>query len=136
MKYPHCLTPVLLAVALVGCKSGGAPASHAANLGQEFELAPNQRATFEPHGLSVEFVRVVEDSRCPTDVTCVWAGEVKVQLSTRMREAEAVQHQITAGQDATVGEFRLAVVRVRPERISTREISPPEYRATLKVESN
>lgn len=136
MKYHHCLLPLLLAVSLVACKSGGAPATHAASLGQEFQLAPSEQVTFEPQGLTVEFVRVVEDSRCPTDVTCVWAGEVKVQLSTRLRAAEAVQHQIIAGQDATVGEFRLAVVQVQPERTSTREISPEEYRVTLKVESN
>jgi hypothetical protein len=65
----------------------------------------------------------------------VWAGEVKVQLSTRLDAAEAVQHEITAGQHVTVGEFRLAVVQVQPERISTREISPEEYRVTLRVDA-
>jgi hypothetical protein len=79
-------------------------------------------------------VRVVDDSRCPSDVTCVWAGEVKVQLSTRINAAEAVQHEITAGQQATVGALRLIVVKVQPEPISTRKISPEEYRVTLKVE--
>lgn len=133
MKYHHALVPLLLAVALVACKSGGAPASHTANLDQEIQLAPKQQAVFDRHGLTVEFVRVVEDSRCPTDVTCVWAGEVKVQLSTRIDAAAAEQHEITAGQPATVGEFQLFVVNVQPERISTREISADEYRLTLKV---
>lgn len=136
MKYHRCLIPLLLAISLVACKSGGAPAARVASLGQEIQLAPAEQATFDSHGLTVEFVKVVEDSRCPGDVTCVWAGEVKVQLSTRMRAAEAVQHRITAGQDATVGEFRITVVQVQPERVSTREISPEEYRVTLKVEAN
>jgi hypothetical protein len=135
MKYPQGFVSLLLAVALVACKSGGAPAPQVANLGQNIQLSPGEQATFDSEGLTVEFVRVVEDSRCPTDATCVWAGEVKVQLSTRLRAAEAVQHQITAGQDATVDEYRLAVVQVLPERTSTREISPEEYRVTLKVES-
>ncbi|GFE86057.1 hypothetical protein [Steroidobacter agaridevorans] len=133
MKYHHALVPLLLAVALVACKSGGAAASHAASLDQEVQLAPKEQAVFDPHGLTVQFVRVVEDSRCPTDVTCVWAGEVKVQLSTRIDAAAADQHEITAGQHATVGDFQLFVVKVEPERISTREISADEYRVTLKV---
>jgi hypothetical protein len=132
MKYHHALGPLLLAISLVGCRSGGAAAVHAASLNQEVQLAPKEQAVFDPHGLTVQFVRVVEDSRCPIDVTCVWAGEVKVQLSTRIDSAQA-EHEITAGQHATVGEFQLFVMKVEPERISTREIDADEYRVTLKV---
>ena len=96
-------------------------------------MAPSEQAVFGQQGLTVEFVRVVEDSRCPSDGTCVWAGEVKVQLSTRINAAEPVQHEITAGQHATVGKFHVVVVQVQPQRISTREISPAEYRVTLRV---
>lgn len=89
---------------------------------------------YESQGLAVEFVRVVEDSRCPIDATCVWAGEVKVQLSTRIDAAEAKQLETTAGTPAAVGDFRVTVVRVQPEKSTTREIAPEEYRVTLKVE--
>lgn len=133
MKYHHALVPVLLVFSLVACKPGGAAAPHVASLDQEIQLAPKEQAVFDPHGLTVEFVRVVEDSRCPIDVTCVWAGEVKVQLSARIDPAEAEQREIAAGQQATVGDFQLSVVKVEPERVSTREISAHEYRVTLKV---
>jgi hypothetical protein len=133
MKRHHYLVPVLLTVALAACRSASDPASHAASLDQDIQLAPGNRAVFGEQKLDVEFVRVVEDSRCPTDVTCVWAGEVKVQLSTRIGAAEAVPHEIVAGQQATVGDFRLVVVQVQPEKVSTHEISPEEYRVTLKV---
>lgn len=133
MKYRHYLFSLLLTVALVACRSAGAPASHVASLDQDFQLAPRERAVFAQQKLTVEFLRVIEDSRCPIDVTCVWAGEVKVLLSTRIDAAEAVQHEIKAGEHATLGEFRLFVVQVQPERMSTREISPEEYRVTLRV---
>lgn len=34
-------------------------------------------------GVSIKFLEVTEDSRCPKDVTCVWAGRaiVKVEVS-------------------------------------------------------
>lgn len=132
-RRPH-LVALLLTATLAACQSTGAPAPHVASLNQEIQLAPREQAVFAQQGLNVEFVRVVEDTRCPTDVTCVWAGEVKVQLSTRINAAEAVQHEITVGQSATVDGFRLIVVQVQPERISSRQISPEEYRVTLRVE--
>jgi hypothetical protein len=127
------LFPLLLTVALVACRSAGAPASHAASFDREIQLAPGEQVAFGEE-LTVKFVRVAEDSRCPTDVACVWAGEVKVQLSTQLATAKPAPHEIAAGQHAMVGAFRLVVVQVQPERISTREISPEEYRVTLRVE--
>jgi hypothetical protein len=124
---------LLLTVALAACHSAGAPAPREAAFDQEIQLAPGERALFGPRKLDVEFVRVVEDSRCPTDVTCVWAGEVKVQLATRSGGAEAVQHELTAGKPAAVGGLQLDVVQVQPERISTREIAAQEYRVTLQA---
>ena len=117
MKYHTALISLLLAVPLVGCKSGGVAASQAASLDQEIQLAPKQQAVFESNALTVELVRIVEDSRCPTDVTCVWAGEVKVQLATRLDSAEAQQHEVTASQHAAVGEFQVFVVKVETERV-------------------
>jgi len=130
----HRLVKLLLVVTLAACRSTGAPAPRAASLNQEVQLAPGEQVAYGSHGLTVEFVRIAEDSRCPTDTTCVWAGEVKVQVATRTGGAEAVQHEIKAGEHATVGAFRVLVVNVQPERLSTREIPQEEYRVTLKVE--
>lgn len=33
------------------------------------------------HGHSVRFLEIVEDSRCPADVTCVWEGRAVVAVS-------------------------------------------------------
>src|SRR5688572_21849493 len=30
--------------------------------------------------LSVRFVELVEDSRCPTDTNCIWAGNAKIKV--------------------------------------------------------
>lgn len=132
MKHRYCLIPLLLVMALVACRA--VPEARAVDLDQEVQLAPGEQVVFGQQELFVEFVRVVDDSRCPTDVTCVWAGEVKVQLSTRVDAAAAEPHEIIAGQHATVGGFRVFVVQVRPDRNSARTISPDEYRVTLRVE--
>ncbi|WP_108867892.1 hypothetical protein [Aquimarina aquimarini] len=30
---------------------------------------------------SIKFIKVTEDSRCPTDMMCVWAGEAKIIIA-------------------------------------------------------
>ena len=50
----------------------------AEQLGETLMLRPGQSA--QAKGLTVEFVRVKEDSRCPQSVACVWAGQVVVEL--------------------------------------------------------
>ncbi|MCG2420265.1 hypothetical protein K8089_14645 [Aequorivita sp. F47161] len=32
-------------------------------------------------GVSIKFMEVVEDSRCPTGVDCIWAGRAKVKVA-------------------------------------------------------
>lgn len=44
-------------------------------LDEEFALSVGQSATIEGENISITFVEVVSDSRCPTGATCIWAGE-------------------------------------------------------------
>ena len=135
MKHHRYLVTLLLVATLASCRSSDAPATKTAALSQEIQLSQHEHVEYGQQAeLDVEFVRVVDDSRCPKDATCVWAGEVNVQLATRVGAAEAVMHEIKAGQSASVGPYRLSVLAVGPERISTQPISPQAYRVTVKVD--
>ena len=48
-----------------------APGTVTARLGQEVRLG----------NLRIRPLAVIEDSRCPLDVTCVWAGRVRVRVA-------------------------------------------------------
>lgn len=52
----------------------GAPAGIEADLEQEFSLAIGQEARITGENLRISFKDVIEDSRCPLNVTCVWEG--------------------------------------------------------------
>lgn len=56
----------------------GAPNPSQPALGSEFKLGFDQTATIEPEGLVIRFLDVLEDSRCPANVVCVWAGRIKI----------------------------------------------------------
>jgi len=67
-----CIPGVALAVALLaGCSD-----RVESGLGEEFSLAIGQSASITGEDLEVTFLDVVEDSRCPRDVVCVWEGRV------------------------------------------------------------
>ena len=40
----------------------------------QFQLRQNQTAS-EPNNIDVKFLNVTDDSRCPSDVTCIWQGK-------------------------------------------------------------
>ena len=50
-------------------------------LNQEFTLKVGQAALIRPGGLKVTFQRVLEDSRCPEGVNCVWAGNARIAVA-------------------------------------------------------
>ena len=49
--------------------------------GVAFSLPVGKTATINGNGTSITFRQVREDSRCPTDVTCVWAGDAKIDVT-------------------------------------------------------
>ncbi len=75
--------------------------------------------------------KVVSDSRCPSDVTCVWAGtvEVKTILSTQVAHGE---HVLTLGEPQVFGDYTVTLVEVTP--VKTQEAIPDSsYRFTFEI---
>lgn len=48
-----------------------------ADLGQQFYLAAGQSASIQGEKLTIKFIEVTGDSRCPEGATCIWQGEAK-----------------------------------------------------------
>ena len=119
---------MLFAVALAACGRDGS----AATFNAPIQLAPGQSALFDAENLEVKFVGIDSDSRCPSDVTCVWAGEVVVRLTVR-KDRRTKELAVKATQSTSVDGFVVTVLDVLPPRASSQPIAPQDYRATLKV---
>ena len=65
---------VLIMMSLAACSPQ--PEAISVKLGQEFSLMPNQSVSIGSESLELRFQEVINDSRCPVGVTCVWEGEV------------------------------------------------------------
>jgi len=65
-----------LAVVLSASGCGGGHSDIQARQNEEFSLSMGQRVLIVGENLEISFEDVIEDSRCPRDVICVWAGRV------------------------------------------------------------
>ena len=87
---------------------------------------------------SIQFKKVVSDSRCPKGVTCVWAGEVKI-LVEFYENGKFKGDKIIAGSNIRVGEFfnveelTISGLAVLPYPKLNEKISSGEYSLNLKV---
>ena len=83
--------------------------------------------TVQVSGVSVTPLEVLEDSRCPTDVQCIWAGRLRLKARVEARGA-ASEQELTLGEEQQVANGRLTLVDVRPGREQGRNIWTEDYR--------
>jgi hypothetical protein len=98
-------------------------------------LAVAGRAEVAPGGI-LTFERVVSDSRCPVDVTCVWAGEIRVALSFELEHSEAPRIGFELATTAPTAEARglhFELLGATPAPHSKQPIAADAYRISLCV---
>lgn len=129
---------------LFGCSATAAPADPTTPSDQNlvkpdaegrFALAVAEQAEVAP-GLVLTLERVVADSRCPVDVNCVWAGEIRVALALEWPQTEAPRREFelsTTAPTATVNEIGFELLGALPEPRSTVKIAASDYRISLRI---
>ena len=122
MKAPAAL--LLAALPLAGCATlfgQGESAVHQLALGQTGDFGP----------VDLTPISVDEDSRCPANVQCIWAGQVRVKV---LVEPAGADHAVfaTRGQPLGVDGGTLLLEQVSPQRSSTAQIPPSHYSFTLR----
>jgi hypothetical protein len=107
-----------------------------AALGQEFEVRLGRQVSIEHEGLTVAFSSLVEDSRCPQDVKCVWAGNGKVLLRLSKAGKRAALMRLNTGLDPKQDAYRgydVKLVGLNPYPKKDARIKKRDYVATLIV---
>lgn len=105
-------------------------------LNQEFELRPGQTVRLRGGGLSVTFPGVAEDSRCPVDVQCVWAGNARVALRAARPGGSMVALDLNTTLEPRAAEafgHTLRLVGLAPAPTQGTPIRPQDYRARLVI---
>jgi hypothetical protein len=127
--------PVLACSVLLGCELLTRP-----ELEEDFRLAPGQSAAIAGTDLVITFRKVVEDSRCPSTVACVWAGNGKVELLARTSDGGTTPQILgtpSGPLEVAVAQYRIRVLGLDPYPADpeAQPISPDDYRLSLRVSS-
>lgn len=135
--------------------SWGLPLNASPGKSEKFTLALGQSKTVK--ALKVELIAVLEDNRCPKDVLCVWAGIAVVQVNVTKdgktrdaylgmlgnRGAPQVMGKEFDPQKPKetfwkfepgrldLGDVQLEIEQVEPERETTKQVAPGDYRISL-----
>ena len=70
---------------------------------------------------------LIEDSRCPVDVQCIWAGRV-VLRATVLGGNSSRQIDLTLGAPVSIADGQLTLLSVEPQRTSGQPLKPEQIR--------
>ena len=117
--------PIVVALALAACTKTPPvpiPPGPTAGLGQAAEV----------NGLRLRPLEVLEDSRCPARVQCVWAGQVRLRVAVGSPAGgEISRHELTLGKPEVVHGGALTLVNVEPAKGTLTSLEREAYRFTF-----
>jgi hypothetical protein len=104
--------------------------------GVEFSLPLGKTAVINASGARITFKQVSEDSRCPVDVQCVWAGDAKIEL-TISRSGTPDDLKVISltppNNETTSGDLRIRFTGLAPVPRQADNGKPRAYVAQLVV---
>ena len=114
----------------------GVGAAKGVRLGEEFQMRIGQRVKVSGTHLFIDFIDVLEDTRCPADLLCGWAGNatLNLDLTWKGRQPNSVLVNTTSGPaQAEIRRFIVKLVKLEPLPLVGRPIDRADYVATLIV---
>lgn len=104
-------------------------------LNQEVVIGNGKTLENKSEEISITMNAVVEDSRCPTEVDCVWEGDAKVKFlfTAGGKSNEINLHTTLTPKDTTFDKYTIALIKLDPHPKNTEVIPQAEYKATIVV---
>ena len=75
---------------------------------------------------------LVEDSRCPMNARCVWAGRVRVKMLWIRGNGEKQPFEATLGEPVQLADGQFTLESVRPEKMTNVALKPTDYRFSFR----
>ncbi len=119
---------ILLAISLVIVVS--------AQTGQAVSVCAGKQATAKQSGLKVKFIEVLEDSRCPTDVNCIWAGNAKIKIEVTNKGGGKKILELNTNSGSKGDQFdgwAIDLVALTPYPSTTTTIDAKDYVAKIVI---
>lgn len=137
------LTAAILIASLAACSSSTATTTEGTaqtnqqvaqrEIGRAFEMKIGE--TIAVGDLRLTFQRVENDSRCPIDAVCVWAGDAEIALRIEQgsQAAVAALHTHLEPRKTVWNGYTIQFVSLAPSLSASSPVDPAQYRAQLLV---
>ncbi len=106
------------------------------SMNKEFTLSTKQKGFYKTGKITLEFVSVLEDSRCPVDVDCVWAGNAKVQIKLSKGKMAAQVFELNTNiepKSITFQGYKIEITNLTPALKSDDDKSKINYSASFMI---
>jgi hypothetical protein len=111
-----------------------------AAMGEEIRIQVFETATYCDDDLSITFNAYPKESRCPSDVVCIWEGFVEVELLINLKGNKSILNLSTEPNvsghpsQSQVGDFSIRLIDVIPHPATNIRINPNQFKVILLVE--
>jgi len=86
--------------------------------------------------ISIKLDSITEDSRCPFNVECAWAGNARTKFIFNSKNQESVFSLNTSSgsvNDTNISGYRIKLIELKPYPIYLHPINQTEYFARIKI---
>ncbi len=126
------LSLLFLALVLAAAQTAFAQAPKQVQLG-----IGQQKTVVAGDKFRIKFISVLEDSRCPRDVKCIWSGNAKIKVQVTMVGGPAKTFEFNTTTGGPLGgqldSYSINLVSLTPHPNGNRKIRQRDYRATISV---
>lgn len=122
-------------LALILTLAFGATFALEAQTVQKQKVQINKQKKFSRSNLTVKFVELVEDSRCPEGTNCIWAGNARIKIEvSKGRNKKTFEVNTNLGpKGATYDGYQIELVALTPVPRENIRINKNGYVATFTV---
>ncbi len=118
-------------IVLISCNQESLPESFQIGTTGRFKTG----AEYLSNKNSLQFkITEINDSRCPSDVVCVWQGEAVVKIAVESPVSGTLELNTFDHPKDTLARFSFELVGVSPYPVSTETIELADYDVTIKIE--
>ncbi|HET9066620.1 MAG TPA: hypothetical protein VFN22_12440 [Gemmatimonadales bacterium] len=129
---------VAVALALTACQATSSITPHPLVIPGSRELAIGESVDITGAPYLLRLDAVDSDSRCPPDVTCVWAGEVVVRATLAAKSGLGLPDQLITlhgERPVVVSGLSVRITAVSPDQLPSGQVIPEhDYRFTIALE--
>ena len=107
-----------------------------AQTGQTLKLQVNRQKRIPQTNLTLHFVSVLDDSRCPEDANCVWAGNAKTQIKIRKANGGWKTFELNSNLEPKTVSFEgyeIKLINLDPKLRTNIRINRNGYTATFTI---